>query len=397
MCRSIIHLNIADFAAAVEKNLQPSLKDRPFVIAPTGLPRAVVYDMSEAAYKQGIRKGMSLSRVQRRYRKIPILPPRLNRYEQVMKHLLTHIRDFTPLIESGRHDGHIFMDVTGSKRLFGQAADIAAKLKTIVKKELNLYPVWSVATNKLVAKAATRVVKPRGEYIVVPGDEQHFLARLPIRLLPGFEPEDQGKLEEFNLFSVSQARTLTKPQLEIVFPGRSSLIYHHIRGIDTTPVTASSRRCAAIHTECEFGSDTNHTDILKQALYSMVEQVCLSLRRQGRAGAGISIIISYADGLQKKTTGKITPPTANDRQMFKQCRHQFDRAWTRRVRIRHIRLSCEKFAAPHTQALLFGNPTSHDRHHRMIAAMDNIRKRFGHNAIKTGLTLASPTRILVPG
>ena len=62
MDRSIIHLNIADFAVAVETNLHPCLKGYPLIIAPQGAPRAVVYDMSNEAYGQGIRKGMLLTR-----------------------------------------------------------------------------------------------------------------------------------------------------------------------------------------------------------------------------------------------------------------------------------------------------------------------------------------------
>ncbi len=91
MERSIIHLNIADFAVAVETNLQPSLKGYPLIIAPQGAPRAVVYDMSDEAYKEGIRKGMPLARATRLNKKIKILPPSFNRYELVMKSPFWHL------------------------------------------------------------------------------------------------------------------------------------------------------------------------------------------------------------------------------------------------------------------------------------------------------------------
>ncbi|MCG8636449.1 MAG: hypothetical protein MI863_21630, partial [Desulfobacterales bacterium] len=79
--RAIIHLNVADFAARVETCLEPSLRDYPLVIAPTGAPRAVVYDMNEQAFREGIRKGMALARAKRLNRGIRVLPPRFNRYE----------------------------------------------------------------------------------------------------------------------------------------------------------------------------------------------------------------------------------------------------------------------------------------------------------------------------
>ena len=65
MERSIIHLNVADFAVAVERAVDCRLRDRPVIIAPEGAVRAAVYDMSNEAYLAGIRKGMALRRAVR--------------------------------------------------------------------------------------------------------------------------------------------------------------------------------------------------------------------------------------------------------------------------------------------------------------------------------------------
>ena len=55
MERVILHLNIADFPVAVERLLDRTLRTRALVIAePTA--RAVVYDMSDEAYADGVRK-----------------------------------------------------------------------------------------------------------------------------------------------------------------------------------------------------------------------------------------------------------------------------------------------------------------------------------------------------
>ena len=56
---------IADFAVAVERVVDRRLQGRPLIIAPEGSARAVVYDMSEEAYQQGVRKGMALRRARR--------------------------------------------------------------------------------------------------------------------------------------------------------------------------------------------------------------------------------------------------------------------------------------------------------------------------------------------
>ena len=389
MSRSIIHLNIADFAVAVESNIQPSLKGYPLVIAPLGAPRAVVYDMSDEAYKEGIRKGMTLARAKRINKKIKILPPSFNRYELVMKDLLKETFAFTPLIESGTSDGHIFLDVTGSGRLFGPSVDVAFKLKKAFKKTFNFDPIWSVATNKLVAKVATRVVKPVGEYIVAPGDEKAFLAPLPLNLIPGLIKKELTRFFEFNLFFISQARVLTLEQLKIPFHFRAPLLYDWIRGIDPTPVTTSCncKNLSIIRSDHEFSDDTNNADLLKRALYLMVETICKTLRNRRLTGGATKIILSYSDGLQSTSKLKLVPSTSNDMAMFKKCVPLLNKAWTRRVRIRHMRLICEKICQGAIQADLFSVGNKETKQAELILAMDKIHEKFGKNLIKTGLTM----------
>lgn len=168
--RSIIHLNIADFAARLETMASPALKDRPVVIASLGAPRAVVYDMNEPAFREGIRKSMPLSKVLSRHRRIRVLPPRFNRYAQAMKEITKQGLAFTPVVESGMGDGHLFLDISGTTRLYGPGPDVAFRLKKAIKREMGLDPVWSLATNKLVAKAATMLVKPLGAALKMPGE-----------------------------------------------------------------------------------------------------------------------------------------------------------------------------------------------------------------------------------
>jgi DNA polymerase-4 len=176
MDRAIIHLNVADFAVAVERAMDRRLCGRPVVIAPEGAERAAVYDMSEEAFQAGVRKGMALARAARRCRDACVLPPHPERYEQAMRALLQRALPFSPRIEAGENDGHLFIDATGTGRLLGPPMDVAWRLRREIRTHLGFAPIWSVAPNKLVAKVATRLVKPEGEYIVAAGEEQPFLA-----------------------------------------------------------------------------------------------------------------------------------------------------------------------------------------------------------------------------
>ena len=129
MERSIIHLNVADFAVAVERVVNSGLRERPVVVAPQGSARARVYDMSEEAYQCGVRKNMPLRTARRLCRDAHVLPPRPDRYERAMRALFKRALTYSPLVESGEVDGHLFVDITGTSRLFGPSVDVAWRMR----------------------------------------------------------------------------------------------------------------------------------------------------------------------------------------------------------------------------------------------------------------------------
>ena len=388
--RSIIHLNIADFAVAVERAVDCRLKDRPVIIAPEGAPRAAVYDMSEEAYRNGIRKGMPLRRAVRLCRDARILPPHPDRYEHAMRSLLKQTLPYSPLIETGEADGHLFMDVSGTTRLFGPPADVAWRLRQQVKKDLGLDPIWSVAPNKLVAKVATRLVKPDGEYIVGAGEEESLLAPLPISLVPGIERDDLLRLREFNLTRVSQFTALSLEQLQIPFGARALFLYQTARGIDPSPVLPVGQKPPKVIADHEFGNDTNDRSSLESILYRLVEQIGDRLRRRRRAARRVAVILDYSDGMRCARQLAARPATANDLTLFQLARRTLLLAWTRRVRIRHLRLICDRLIFPPAQLELFADEQRETKNRdNLIVAIDSIRHRFGNEAVRVGRTLAA--------
>jgi DNA polymerase-4 len=383
MERSIIHINVADFAVAVERLGDRQLKNRPVIIAPEGAARATVYDMSEEAYQAGVRKAMALRRARRLCRDARILLPHIARYEQAMSDLLHQALPFSPLIEPGEDDGHLFVDVSGTSRLFGPPVDVAWRLRRRSQKTLGLDPIWSLATNKLVAKVASRLVKPLGEYIVAPGDEASFLSPLPVWLIPGVERQDLTRLQEFNLTTVRQVTALTKADLEIGLGRRADFIANALRGIDTAPVRPVGQQPPRVRLDHAFGTDTNKPATVEGIVYRLVEQAGRQLRRQGRTARRIHIMVDYSDGRRCVRQTRIQPATANDIALFPFALRALNLAWRRRVRIRHLRLIFDRLIFPPAQMPLFEEERKTIvRQESIVAAMDKIRDRFGSQAVR---------------
>jgi DNA polymerase-4 len=386
--RSIIHLNVADFAVAVERSIEPRLRDRPVIVAPAGAARVMVYDMSQEAFLAGVQKGMPLVRARRLCRDAVVLTPHLDRYERAMASLFRQALPFSPRIEPGEADGHLFVDATGTGRLFGPPVDVAWRLHRQVRRDLGLNAIWSVAPNKLVAKVASRLVKPSGEYIVGTGEEAPFLAPLPLALLPGLEADDLARLFELNLRRAAQAAALSRSQMEVLFGRRAGFVYETVRGIDAAEVLSVGEKPPAVVLDHVFDEDANADAVLEAALYRLVEQAGTDLRRRRRVARRLILLLDHSDGLRRIRQMRADPATANDLALFALARRVLSLTWTRRVRVRRLRLICDRLVFPPAQLSLFEPEREGDRRREaLVDAIDRIRQRFGDAAVAMGRTL----------
>jgi len=386
--RSIIHINVADFAVAVERLVDSRLRGRPVIIAPGGSARAAVYDMSEESYQSGVRKGMILGRALRYCRDAVVLPPHPARYERAMTRLVKHALPFSPLIEMTDHNGHLFIDVTRTGKLFGPPPDVAWRIRKTVRTDMDFDPIWSVAPNKLVAKVATRVVKPAGEYIIGAGEEEDFLKPLPVHFIPGIEREDLKRFREFNLTLAGHAASLSMGQLNVIFGKHSRSLYDAVRGIDQSSVLPVGQKQPMISADHEFGNDTNHVAVVEGTLYRLVERAGADLRKLRLTARRIKILLDYSDGRRIIRQVVANPATANDFRLFVLAKTALERAWTRRVGIRHLRLIFDRLTYPPAQMKLFAEDKKENKmSDTLIFALDAIRHRFGFNTIRVGRTL----------
>ena len=369
------------------------------IVAPEGALRAAVFDMSEEAFRQGVRKGMPLSRACRLCRDAKLIAPHPDRYERAMQELLKRALPYSPLIEMTDAGGHLFLDTTGTSKLFGPAYDVAWRLRKSLRAELGFDPIWSVAPNKLVAKVATRIVKPDGEYILDEGQEEAFLKPLAVQLLPGLEQDDLLALRDFQLARIGQIHDWSLPQLETAFGRRARFLYESARGIDPSPVLPVGEKQPKVMAEHSFGDDTNDAAILDAILWRLVESVGAELRERRLATRRLGLFLTYSDGA--RTIRQVAPaPTANDFALFAAAKSTLALAWTRRVRIRHIRLVADKLGFPSGQLDLFEvRREADERQTRLIASLDRIRGKFGKDAIKLGRVCApnDPASAPTPG
>jgi DNA polymerase-4 len=257
---------------------------------------------------------------------------------------------------------------------------------------LSLDPIWTLAANKLVAKVASRVVKPDGECLVESGDEQDFLSPLPVQLLPGLEPGDLPRLREYRLARFADVARWTLEQLSIVFGPRARQLRESVLGIDPSPVLPVGAHPPQVLLDHDFGRDTNDMPVVRAALSGLAETAGRALREQRLAAAHLGVALDYSDGVRTARQLSAPRPTANDFMLCELANRVLNLAWTRRVRLRHLRLACSGLCFPPAQLELFETDGNAQRRDRLVDALDQIRSRFGARAVYLGrgLSLGRP-------
>ncbi|MBL0380266.1 MAG: hypothetical protein JKP90_11510 [Desulfofustis sp. PB-SRB1] len=385
MERAIIHINVADFAVAVERATDATLRRGPLIVAPLAAARPLVFDMSEEAYGDGVRKGMALSRATRMCRAARVVAPRFAQYQRAMAALVNESRHFTPTLEAGMADGHLFLDVTGTHRLFGAAPEVSWRLAKEVRNTLNIRPIWTLASNKLVAKVASRLVKPVGEYIVAEGEEEHFLAPLSPLLLPGLRADERRCLIDLHIDTIGALALFSPAQLGAVFGSRASRLHDLSRGIDQQPLSTGDKRAPAMSREHEFADDTDDYRQVAGVITTLAAAIGNRLRADRLAGRRLTLTLRFTDGTAVTRQLSRKRGSAVDHELRDMAQTLLKRCWQRRIRVRGCRLRCDRLHRHVVQLSLFTEPArAAGKTSRLLAALDAVHAAHGADAIRYG-------------
>jgi DNA polymerase-4 len=204
--RHIAHLNIRDFNASLEELRHPEFRKGPLVLAETR-ERAVIQGINAIARREGLREGMPVSQARRLCRRIRTIPLDLGFYREQHERLVQRFSHFSPLVE-GPFPGRYFVDLTGTRRLWGPPPDVACRMERQLMMEVGLHARVGLAPNKLVSQVASSCIHPGDLSCIFPGWETAFLGPLPVTSLPGVGSKTAQHLADLNIGRIGQLASL---------------------------------------------------------------------------------------------------------------------------------------------------------------------------------------------
>lgn len=388
MDRDILHLSIPAFPIALARAVDGALAGRPVAVAPGNSERALVQCVSSEATAEGVFPGLPLFRARRVCPSLTIIPPDpllLARGTRLLGELSA---EFSPLVEPAA--GRVFLDLTGTGRLFGPARDVAGRLERRISRRMGLNAMAGTAANKLVSRVAADALPEPGVYDVYRGAEASFLAPFPVGVLPGVGGEREARLlRDLNLKLVQELAGLSVAQLRLAVGPFAPLLLERARGIDRSPVQPP-RVSREIVEESFLEREENDDDILLAELLRLVEGCGARLRNSGRGTDRLVLTIWYADGVSESGQKRLPAPESLDIPLFRAAESLFLATCRRRVRVRSLRLACVPAAEKHGQLELFAQPAADTRRHEALQqALDGVRGKYGTGSLAWGRSLAA--------
>jgi len=368
----------------VERVCHPELRDRPVAVAPPHSERALILSVSSEARKEGIFKGMPLGKAIKFCPDLTVLPPNPGLTEKASQVLTKMLAQYTPLWEPLR-PGHVYLDITGTERLWGRAKDTASHLRREIKGHLRLSGAVGVAGNKMVSSIASKIVRSEGILDVDHGQESSFMAPLKVDVLPGIgHVRRRILLEELNIALVREIAAMDMGRLKLVFGRQAYVIHQRAFGIDPTPVYPPRIR-PTVTEEITLPGDENDDRILLGILYGLVEKCARRLRSRVLFPRKAGLVFRYGDQVEVTRQTTLSHGSFWDFDLYGPLEKIFFKACQRRVGVRFMRVWFWNFSTPSSQLPLFpATPPDAEKKTLVTHALDLIRERYGDEAIKYG-------------
>lgn len=274
--RKIIHVDMDAFFASVEQRDRPDLRGRPVAVGGRPSGRGVVAAASYEARQHGVRSAMASARAQRLCPELVFVRPRFAVYRAESERIRSILAEYSERIEPLSID-EAYLDVTGSTAHAGSATRIAEAIRRRIRDEIGLTASAGIATNKFLAKLASDVNKPDGQFLVGPEDGPDFVAGLDIARFHGIGPATARRMRELGIHTGADLRQWSESDLRARF-GRVGGRYHQLaRGIDERPVTRERRR-KSVGQETTFAEDVRERTEMEGALQALADRVMQRLQ-----------------------------------------------------------------------------------------------------------------------
>lgn len=272
--KKIIHVDMDCFYAAVEMRDNSSYRNRPIAVGGHEKQRGVLSTCNYEARKFGIRSAMPTARALQLCPQLLVVPGRMHVYKQVSQQIREIFSRYTQLIEPLSLD-EAYLDVTESTQCHGSATLIAEAIRHDIWTELQLTASAGIAPVKFLAKVASDMNKPNGQYVIPPDKVQEEVDKLPLEKIPGVGKVSLEKLHQAGYFTGKDIKESNYRDLLLKFGRLGASLWNKSHGIDPREVVVERER-KSVGVERTFSENISSYDqcwqVIEEKLFPELEK-----------------------------------------------------------------------------------------------------------------------------
>lgn len=377
---SIAHLDCDAFYAAVEKRDNPELKDKPVIIG--GGKRGVVSTACYIARTRGVGSAMPMFQALKACPDAVVIKPNMEKYAKEGQEVRALMRELTPLVEPLSID-EAFMDLTGTERLHhAPPALTMLRLVNRIENEIGITVSVGLSFNKFLAKIASDLNKPRGFSVIGQTEAMDFLGAKPVSIIWGVGKAFNAKLKRDGITLVRHIRQQDEQQLVARYGSMGERLWKLAHCQDARTIKPRST-AKSISAETTFFDDIHTIEELKAKLWPLCERVARRAKKAATAGRIVTLKLKTADFKSRTRSRTLPDPTLLAEVLYKTAlallEPEVDGTTFRLMGVGLSGLCDADIADP--ADLLDPGATRRAEAER---AMDNVRAKFGDDAIQKG-------------
>ena len=275
--RKIIHCDCDCFYAAVEMRDDPSLVDLPVAVGGKSDRRGVIATCNYKARQFGVRSAMPTGQALKLCPDLVVIPGTMAKYREAALQIRQIYYRYTDKVEPLSLD-EAYLDVTDCDQCQGSATLIAQQIRAQIAEEVGVTASAGIAPNKFLAKVASDLNKPNGQFVISPEDVEGFVQKLEVKRIFGVGKVTNEKLRRLGIITCGDLQQRDLIELVDKFGVFGKRLHDLSFGRDYREVNSNSRR-KSLSVEHTYSDDLRDQAACLAKLADLLIELRSRLRR----------------------------------------------------------------------------------------------------------------------
>ena len=388
--RIILHADCNSYFASVESIDHPEWKLVPMAVCgDPELRHGIILAKNELAKAYHIQTAETIYSAKKKCPDLLLVPAHHEKYKSVCERINAIYEGYTDLVERFSID-ESFLDVTGSRHLFGSGKEIADELRRRIREEIGVTVSVGVSFNKTFAKMGSDYKKPDATTVISQENYKGLLWPLPIGELLFVGKSGASILKDHGILTIGDLAQADPASISSFFGKTGTHLQQAARGEDLSPVlpTGYEEQPKSISHNVTFDHDLTDPAEILAGITLISDQVGTRLRRKKLFASVVQIQIKDTSLKVINRQKQLAQYTCNTRLIRDTAVRLLRENWPEGMPIRMLSVGVTGLSLDGSQQLdLFMDTAKAEKAQRLDEAVDSIRAKYGKQSITFGRTM----------